>query len=249
MIFKFVSLPLITVSGNDDVITVVLDNPNGMDDLNTENDSTSVSLESGGEIYETNTIRFELAFDNFPQETTWEFLNSIGEVVLSGGDYVGFPNFSPPIDTVFDLPLDECYTFKIYDSIGDGICCAYADPGEGYWRISTETAEVIAEGGVFTDEESALFSMTGVVNTTTVFDEKKQVKVYPNPALDHLIIESKVLEFDWQIIDINGQIIQQGHSKELGPTIVNLSNTMVSGTYIIKIETETQVLYEKLIVN
>ena len=78
-------MPTMDLSGvTDPVITVLVDLPNGGIDLNPENNTVNAEVQYGGENYATNSIRFELYFDNFPQETDWEILSSIGEVVFSG---------------------------------------------------------------------------------------------------------------------------------------------------------------------
>ena len=54
--------------------------------------------------------------DNFPGETSWSLVNDALEVVGSG------------LAEGADLCLAEaCYTFTIFDSWGDGICCAFGN--------------------------------------------------------------------------------------------------------------------------
>ena len=43
-----------------------------------------------------------------------------------------------------------CYTFTIYDSYGDGICCYY---GQGHYEVYFED-ELVGSGGDFDDSES-----------------------------------------------------------------------------------------------
>jgi hypothetical protein len=51
-------------------------------------------------------------------------------------------------------PNDACYTFIIYDSFGDGICCQY---GDGAYQVFDAQGAVVADGGNFGDDESTLF--------------------------------------------------------------------------------------------
>ncbi len=75
-------------------------------------------------------VRVELQPDNYPSETSWEIINSSGEVLAT----------NPPITDMSlqttIVPLDsEDYNFVIYDEFGDGICCAY---GEGWFGLSND---------------------------------------------------------------------------------------------------------------
>jgi len=245
--FENISLPTIDLSGvSDPEIKINLENPNGTDDLNSNNDEVAVNIMYGGATYVSPMVHFELAFDNFPQETSWEFIDSQGEVILSGNNYIGFPNFSPPIDTIIELS-DDCYTFNIYDSIGDGICCNYADPGEGFWKISTESGELIAEGGTFTFEESAIFGISG---GTTSLDAipTNEVSIYPNPASQQVTIETTMMNFSWEIIGLDGRIYQTGISKGTNQTTIDLISLTAKGAYFIKINSDQSQIYKKLMV-
>ncbi|MCK4342340.1 MAG: hypothetical protein KAY37_11525, partial [Phycisphaerae bacterium] len=88
-------------------------------------------------------IDIEIFTDNYPGETTWEVLEYPSmAVVCSGGPYAT-ANF---LYTEQCCVLDAgCYHFVIYDSYGDGICCAY---GNGYYNVSYNAAPV-CNGGVF----------------------------------------------------------------------------------------------------
>ena len=246
--FEFISLPLVDLTGiSDPEIKIQLNNPNGIIDQNFDNDKISVSINYGGDVYETNNIQFELAFDNFPQETSWEFLNSQGEIVISGDNYIGWPDFSPPIDTVLELPLGDCYTFNIYDDAGDGICCAYADPGEGYWKISTDSSVIIAEGGVFLDQESAVFGIANSMTPTIDYSSEAEISLYPNPASNQITIKTNLKDFKWSIIGLDGRVYQQGYSID-SQTNIDISKLSIEGAYFFKLESKGSTHYQKLMV-
>jgi hypothetical protein len=93
------------------------------------------------------TITIEIFTDNYPSETTWEVVEWGGGVVASGGPY------SDPgtlYTTEVEVNADSCYDFTIYDSYGDGICCAY---GEGYYNVLYE-GELFCTGGEFGSSET-----------------------------------------------------------------------------------------------
>ncbi len=51
-----------------------------------------------------------------------------------------------------------CYTFTIFDSYGDGICCTY---GNGHYTVTNlTTSEVYGSGGDFGSQESVPFCIT-----------------------------------------------------------------------------------------
>ena len=232
--FDFVTLPSVDLAGmSAPEITVALENPNGQTDEIPENDTVTVGLEYGGEVFETAQVHFELAFDNFPQETSWEFLNSVGEVVAAGDDYMGYPDFSPPIDTMLELAPGDCYTFNIYDDFGDGICCAFADPGEGFWRISTEDGTLIAEGGVFEDQESAIFGIGGTTHTADHAHPQNNLYAYPNPTRGTLSFAATDAS-QWQLLGLDGRVLMAGTAT--GPMhTLDLAQLSASGTFVLRV--------------
>lgn len=90
---------------------------------------------------------FELTLntDGYGSETTWLLRDSSGKTVASGDGYSNNQSYV----TQRCLPRG-CYTFTIYDSYGDGLCCN-GNGSEGYTiRIN---GEVFASGRSFGDEE------------------------------------------------------------------------------------------------
>ena len=114
----------------------------GSDD-NTSNNSvlTSFSLNQ----FSSNQLALDITFDDYPAETSWELLNSSGEVLYSGSGYSGA---NSSISESFALTSGECYSFSIFDSYGDGICCAY---GDGSYSLSSEG--MVISGGAFSSSE------------------------------------------------------------------------------------------------
>lgn len=90
-----------------------------------------------------NSISVVISQDNYPTETSWDIKNKNGEIVRTG-DVNGISNF---------LLQDGHYTFSIYDSYGDGLCCGY---GNGSYQLKAG-AEVIRTGGQFESIETTEF--------------------------------------------------------------------------------------------
>ena len=99
------------------------------------------------------TVNIYILTDNYGSETSWDITNSDGNVVGDGG---GFDSDAENFSSV-DLD-DGDYTFTIYDSWGDGICC---DFGEGYYEVTLDDGTVLASGGEFGDSESTSFTIGG----------------------------------------------------------------------------------------
>jgi len=57
--------------------------------------------------------------DQYPEETSWDIKDSLGNVVFSGGTYPNVPDYQPQFKFKC-LPVGEL-TFTIYDTYGDGI--------------------------------------------------------------------------------------------------------------------------------
>ncbi|MDG1332032.1 MAG: hypothetical protein P8P74_06870 [Crocinitomicaceae bacterium] len=80
--------------------------------------------------------------DDYGAESTWNFVNqATGSIVASGGPYAD----NATIVANLCLPID-CYDFNMFDSFGDGMCCAY---GIGSYSVTDATSTVVASGGSF----------------------------------------------------------------------------------------------------
>lgn len=111
-----ISLEKIALSADTDMtysITMV----NGVNDVyadgNDYNEFFKISADAAKELTMT------LNTDCFPEENTWEIINSSGEVVMSGGPYEGQENTM--IVESFFLSSSDCYEFVFTDSYGDGL--------------------------------------------------------------------------------------------------------------------------------
>jgi hypothetical protein len=101
-------------------------------------------------------VTVSINLDNYPQETSWQITNSSGTVVASGGTYGSLPDGSNV--TEVNCLTDGCYTFTIFDSFGDGICCGY---GTGDYTVSVAGAGIVASGGSFGSIEATPFCIGG----------------------------------------------------------------------------------------
>ncbi|WNJ18993.1 M43 family zinc metalloprotease [Pontibacter sp. G13] len=107
----------------------------------------------GGGTCESNELTLTITLDNYPEETSWTVVDDNNTTVASGGTYGSFPDGSTVTE---DLCLEDgCYTFTIFDSYGDGICCGY---GNGSYSL-TDASGTIASGGAFGSSDATQFCL------------------------------------------------------------------------------------------
>ncbi|WP_034060898.1 T9SS type A sorting domain-containing protein [Lacinutrix jangbogonensis] len=143
--------------------------------------------------------------------------------------------------------FNECYTFTLNDSFGDGNCCAY---GLGTLRLEDGSGAVLFNGdGNFGATTSHLF----LVNQSLNLNNNELVdtlKIYPNPSSNIFNINTGDLsKLSYDIINIIGQSLQKGEFNT-GINSISLKNED-DGLYFIRIiNTESNVsLTKKLIKN
>ena len=101
-------------------------------------------------------VTLTIVLDNYPEETTWTVTDAGGGIVGSGGPYGAQPDGSTVVESI--CVNSACYTLNVFDSFGDGICCAY---GTGSYVLTDMGGTVLASGGAFTTSESTPFCVEG----------------------------------------------------------------------------------------
>ena len=121
----------------------------GCTDSTACNFDPSAILDDGSCITEGLGFSLTILTDNYPGEITWDLADSTGAIVASGGPYV-----DPETLLVENFCAGEgCYTLTMYDSFGDGICCAY---GAGNYDLTID-GTTVASGGDYGASESTTF--------------------------------------------------------------------------------------------
>jgi len=90
--------------------------------------------------------------DNYPGEVSWDLVDDAGNTIASGA--------SSGAAVCTDA---ACYTFTMYDSFGDGICCSY---GNGSYSVTDGNGLVLASGGDYGSSESTSFCLPAVPGCT-----------------------------------------------------------------------------------
>ena len=107
-------------------------------DINQENNRDSHDL-SDGKRTTHSQLTIEIGMDNYPDDLSWSLTNSTGDIIIEGigEDYEAYEEF----EIITYLDLNDCYTFTILDSYGDGLCC---NLGNGYFNILSNEDTLIS---------------------------------------------------------------------------------------------------------
>jgi len=192
-----VTLPSVSLVNGANTIVVTVVNPNNGTDQNTNNNSTSVSCNAV--VGASSNVTVTIIADDYPEETTWTITNSSG-VSLASGDLSTIAAGGFLTTTICLAP--GCYDFNIFDSYGDGLCCAY---GNGSYSVTNPNGQVVASGGQFTLSESTNFCLT-----VGVEEILSSIELYPNPANEWIQINGLTGSSSFEVFDVTGKKIDQG---------------------------------------
>ena len=207
-------------------------------DLDTSNDAIEVILTNA---ITSATITLDLMTDDYAEETSWDIKDDSDVVIASGSGYENNTLTSEEIS----LPAIGCYTFTIYDSYGDGICCTY---GEGYYELKDEDGIVLISGGEIAPSFEGIFEVIELFENDEVTGISEEtvslISVYPNPVNDELFIrfDSKIDVSSVGLFDLTG--------KNTGVVLVNgVMNIkqLPIGIYILNVNTSTDVITKKIV--
>ena len=127
------------------VVSWVASNPNGQVDQNTTNNSSTSKFshkELSGDVLQGVTagnINVDIMTDGYGSETTWEIVAEDGTILGSGGPYAS----NTPYNVNVAVPGNQCFEFILYDSFGDGMCCAN---GVGSVTVTDVNGMIVFEG-------------------------------------------------------------------------------------------------------
>lgn len=228
----FLDAPVLTLNNGSNTITASLDSPNGVPDESNGNNSATREV-AKTLSYDTSLINLTLNTDDYGNETTWEFVDENGNIIDQGGPY----SDNITINETFAVNPNMCYSFILYDSWGDGICCGY---GLGDYQISTNNGTIIFSGGDFGSQETTNFSITDNLSLDSFMTS--DINIYPNPTTDIINIESNLENLKFQLFDINGRQIMETSNK-----VLNISG-LSDAIYFLKIISQNDQTVTKKII-
>ena len=211
--------------------------------LTVSNGSNNISkvkaqyINVGAQEISTTTIELSLTLDDWPAETSWNFLDGDGNVLYSGGPYVeGVDDFTTKTE-MFTINPDLCYKFEINDSYGDGICCA---SGNGNYELRSDDNTLLASGGNFSSGTTNSF-FNGVLSVNKFSNE--EINLYPNPASNSFTVKSRIRPDNYEIFNALGQKIKTLKVNSNQDLNINVEN-LKEGIYFIKLtrDNSSQVL-------
>jgi len=179
------------------------------------------------------SLKLYLIQDQWGEQITWDIINSAGETVASGGPYphlVGAGATQINTENITDLPTNECYLFRIFDSNNNGICCNY---GNGYYYIKdAQGVKFIESDGNYGAGETHQFSIHkygDVVGETA----SSNINIYPNPANSKIYVDGENIGFV-EVYNSLGQKVTKVEGSE--STSVEMT-AFENGVYVVRVIT------------
>ncbi|TXC77094.1 T9SS type A sorting domain-containing protein [Luteibaculum oceani] len=152
----------------------------------------------------------EIQLDSFPTE------NAIS-IIDQNGNLIDSVKFSEDFKMeLFTLPIcvipDQCYTLKVYDNYGDGLCCDY---GDGYYKLYDNLGNVLADGwNTDPTPQKAQKETHNFCATSIKQHEIKEVKIFPNPVNSsgriRVDIPNTNENIEYTLISVTGKTVSGG---------------------------------------
>ena len=198
-------------------------------DYNATNNVIGTSFNKSVET--TNNLTLALQTDGWGSECTWNIKNSAGTTVQSGGPYANNATLNIPIT----LSADDCYTFNLLDSYGDG--------GAPISLTDSNSVVIYSTSGAYGSGDFRSFATGAFLNVDS--HELGGFTMYPNPTDGILNIISPT-KIEISISDISGKIIYKNNNI-INETTIDLT-FLQSGVYFAKIKSDSAEKNQKIII-
>jgi hypothetical protein len=219
-----IQLPSLGLLNGNNTLTLSISNTNNESDENEQNNQAIANFTAfTGETY---SFTLNLVTDDYGTETTWQVTNEINQVLYAGGPY---PDFTDGELYSEDICLPEgCYTFTIFDSVGDGICCGFF--GDGNYSLVDQNGIALVSGAEFGSEESGEFCAlnTEVAESTT----DNTLLIYPNPGSGSITVTGPVTPSYITLTDLAGRRVYTMKKSTGVVNVLDLGN-LAPGLYIL----------------
>jgi len=185
-------------------------------------------------------------FDNFPNDISWALIDETdGLTILADSNYILSNTL---INQRFTAVNGHCYSFKIEDAYGDGLCCG---SGQGYYELKIGNLRILRETE-FGFETGTKFNFEeGVIAVNSLDKNDLDVAIYPNPAKDFANIKFNSTSYSdvkLEVYNLLGQLIEQKKlvANEGENNFSIETNKYLSGIYLIGLTKDNQKTVLKL---
>ena len=240
---QYIDLPAVSfITMDENQLLVYTTNPNGNPDEDPMNDTTSTSFMSAMQVVPS--IYLFLKLDENPGETTYELKNSNGDILYSGGPFTIPEEF---VKDTFDIAMNDCYTFTIYDQGGNGLT------NGGYYALRQNDFSLIYENDNYaTAQEGVQFSTSMVSVGETPADG--EFTVYPSPASDYMKVSFNMKEsgnVKLNVYNSIGERVYQTNSNfsVAGTQVISVDiKNLISGIYFVNLDLGGKIYSRKILV-
>lgn len=220
-------------------------NPNGTNDDFIKNNTLIYTFEQAPNL--SGAVNLFMIFDDHPEETTWELVNSSGDVIQEGGPY----NTPGGMKIVaLEVSNMDCYELVMYDAGGNGMCC---NSGDGYYAVIYGNNQTAFQGNSFgeVDRNQLYYDPVGI-DEKIVFTE---MNIFPNPVSDILNISFNLFEtsdINIRVYDLMGKVVYETYQ---GMSLIGIKEYSInlrdlnSGFYLLKLNVGEDSYVKKISVN
>ncbi len=234
--------------------TIKIDETDG----NSSNNSYAVSIQASP--LASLEVTVEVTTDNYPGECSWTLKNSAGATVASGSYAdgpgqagAGGPDANMTHVHPATLVANECYTFEIEDSYGDGLTLpSVSGLATGYKIKTSWNGTIVSEDGDYGYGRSSALKTDATSGVSEAEGTISSVQVYPNPAADNAMISfstAKEANVTIEIVNTLGaKIFAQTYGvRAAGVQMVPVSLSELSnGVYMVNIMVDDATITKRL---
>jgi hypothetical protein len=184
-------------------------------------------------------MTFKLVTDRYASETTFKIFDPNNNVILSGGPWNDLSSNTTTTHTFDFLPsFTGCFRIEVYDAYGDGINAGY---GSGYFQLLAEDgSQIFKDNGKFGSQATY---MVDILYPAGIEEVSAENSIYPNPATDHITINSTDNVQRVEIYNMQGQLVKAETGAVNNISVKDLAN----GMYTLKLTTDNGVSVHKIV--
>ena len=201
--------------------------------------------------------RLVVKTDQYPGETTWKIKNASNVVVDqhtytpgTGTDGAGGPDAGQIFIYNLMLNQNECYTFEITDTYGDGLFGVQAAADTGYIKLFDDvsmTTPLINFGGDYGTGINGI-AKTGNVLSNVEFSLNNNIELFPNPANNEITIKGLKGNVNFKLVDVLGRTVKTFAATTINQIAKLQIAEIPNGNYILKIEQDGNVQTKSVLI-